>query len=184
MVMAMGVWCGAGYSNTDVTSPLSKYLKDGGKTIISFAGIYLMISIFLLGLVPIIFNMPYSGEFGKIFIFSALFLVATAVAAYLLSLFFTDAESVNLVVPVFSVGLIFLSGMSFPRECMPWIWQMCYYLFPCCPAITGYVKLNCLGASSADIHPEIVILTAQTLLYSLLILLLITYKKRVASDFK
>ena len=178
MVMAMGVWCGArhsyaakgeiGYSDTP---------QKAGKTILSFAGIYVIISIFLLGLVPQIFNMPYSGEIWEIFTFAALFLFATAVSAYFLATFFTDSESVNLVVPVFSVGLIFLSGMSFPRECMPWIWQMGYYIFPCCPAITGYIKLNCLEASLTVVMPEILVLVFQMLVYSLLVYFVLKLKR-------
>ena len=182
MVMAMGVWCGSHHSKTHHGHSFFEEITEACKTILAFAGIYVIISIFLLGLVPLIFNMPYSGEVWSIYTFAALFLIATATAGYFLATFFTDAESVNLVVPVFSVGLIFLSGMSFPRECMPWIWQMAYYIFPCCPAITGYIKLNCLGASLADIAPEISILAIQTLAYMLLIIVVKISKKRVVPD--
>ena len=182
MVMAIGVWCGSHYTKTPYSHSFFREIIEACKTILAFAGIYVIISIFLLGLVPLIFNMPYSGELWSIYSFAVLFLISTATAGYFLATFFTDAESVNLVVPVFSVGLIFLSGMSFPRECMPWIWQMAYYIFPCCPAITGYIKLNCLGASLADIAPEFSILAIQTLAYMLMIIVVKISKKRVVPD--
>lgn len=177
MIMAMGVWQGslAGKANRE----LLRHKSSPVKIILFATGFYLLVSIFVIGLAPLLFNLPYSGDIAGTMIFIALFLLATATAGYLLSTFFTDSESVNLVVPFFSIGLIFLSGMSFPRECMPWIWQMCYYIFPCTPAITGYIKLNSLGAEFGAVGREILILAIQTIAY-LLIGLFITYKKRRA----
>jgi len=177
MIMAMGVWQGtlAGKANRK----LLRHKSSPVKIILFATGFYLLVSIFVIGLVPLLFNLPYSGDIAGTMIFIALFLLATATTGYLLSTFFTDSESVNLVVPFFSIGLIFLSVMSFPRERMPWIWQMCYYIFPCTPAITGYIKLNSLGAEFGAVGREILILAIQTIAY-LLIGLFITYKKRRA----
>lgn len=139
-----------------------------GKSIfaaIYFTCAYSILSLFVLGVVPHLFNLPDYGKFLDLVPFIILFLLATSTFGYFLSSFFTDNESVNLIVPFFSIGLIFLSGMSFPRECMPWIWQMAYYIFPCTSGITGYIKLNSLGAPVDSVCTEAIILAAQCAIY-------------------
>ncbi len=166
MVMAMGVYTGAKERNERMKK---SYLMS---SIIGFISLYMIISCFVIGAVPIIFNLPNIGNPLHIFPFIFLFLFATALFATLLSYFFTDSESVNLIVPFFSVGLIFISGMSFPREAMPLFWQASYYLFPSSAAITGYIKLNSMGAPPISILPEILTLILQCFIYGILLFFL------------
>ena len=42
----------------------------------------------------------------------------------------------------FSVGLIFLSGVSYPLELMPWYWRAAHYVFPAAPGTLAFVKVN------------------------------------------
>lgn len=153
MIMAIGVYKGG---NT-----VGSYKK----TIQGFTTLYMVISLFVIGAVPIIFNLPNIGNPLLIFPFIFLFLLTTSLFGTLLSYYLPDSESVNLIVPFFSVGLIFISGMSFPREAIPLFWQAAYYIFPCSPAITGYIKLNTMGAPLAAVIPEIAILIIQGLIY-------------------
>ncbi|MBQ3522099.1 MAG: ABC transporter permease, partial [Bacteroidales bacterium] len=107
---------------------------------------------------------------------------ATAIFATLLSSFYTDSESVNLIVPFFSVGLIFISGISFPREAMPLFWQATYYLLPCAPAITGYIKLNSMGADIVAASHEIYTLVAQCFIYGTILYTVCKTKKAGPTD--
>lgn len=52
------------------------------------------------------------------------FLLATSFFGLTASLFFTDSDAPLLMIAFFSVGLIFLSGVSYPIELMPWYWKM------------------------------------------------------------
>ena len=61
----------------------------------------------------------------------------------------------------FSVGLIFLSGVSYPLELMPWYWRAAHYVFPAAPGTLAFVKVNSMGASMADIRAEYVTLWVQ-----------------------
>ena len=160
MVMAIGVFNGGKPDNK----------KRSPKNIILFYCIYLLISLFVTGIIPRIFNLPDLGNYLEIYLFAALFLFATALFSTVLSFFCPDSESINLIVPFFSIGLIFLSGISFPRESMPLIWQLAYYIIPCPAAITGYIKLNSMGADLYMLRPEIITLAAQSLVYGALIL--------------
>jgi len=173
--MAMGVWRGslAGRTKGELRHVSPSPMKD----ILIATGFYMLVAVFVIGVVPLMFNLPHSGNMLQSMIFMAIFLLATAAGAYLLSMLFTDSESVNLVVPFFSIGLIFLSGISFPRDCMPWFWQICYYIFPCSPGITGYIKLNSLGAPFESAEGEIILLGIQAAVYIALIIC-ITNRKR------
>lgn len=166
MVMAIGVYRGG--------KGLEYRFNSSGlwRDITGFTSLYMVISCFVIGAVPLIFNLPDIGNPLQIFPFIFLFLFVTALSATLLSHFFTDSESVNLIVPFFSVGLIFISGMSFPRESMPLFWQAAYYLFPSSPAITGYIKMTGMGADISAIKPEIIALLIQGAVYGTILYLI------------
>lgn len=80
----------------------------------------------------------------------------------------------------FSVGLIFLSGVSYPMELMPWYWKLVHYLIPAAPATMAYVKLNSMGASMSEIQPEYIILWVQCIFYFVTACLVYRYNIRKA----
>ena len=161
MVMAIGIFNG-GRTTLQKRSP---------KNIITFYTIYLILAIFVTGIIPRIFQLPNLGNFPEIIIFCALFLLATVLFSTVLSFFCPDSECINLIVPFFSIGLIFLSGISFPRESMYPFWQLAYYIIPCPAAITGYIKLSSMGADLYMLRPETVTLAAQCVVYGTVIFL-------------
>ena len=95
------------------------------------------------------------------------YLLATSFFGLTGALFFTDSESPVLMIPFFSVGLIFLSGVSYPLELIPWYWQAAHYALPAAPGVLAYVKINSMGASLHDIRREYIVLWAQCAVYFL-----------------
>ncbi|MEG2332618.1 MAG: ABC transporter permease, partial [Bacteroides sp.] len=93
------------------------------------------------------------------------YLLATSFFGLAASRWFTDSEAPILMIAFFSVGLIFLSGVSYPLELMPWYWQATHYLIPAAPATLAFVKVNSMGASMADIRTEYITLCIQTVVY-------------------
>lgn len=93
------------------------------------------------------------------------YLMATSFFGLAASRFFTDSEAPLLMIAFFSVGLIFLSGVSYPLELMPWYWRMMHYIIPAAPATLAFVKLNSMGADMADIQPEYITLWIQVVVY-------------------
>ena len=91
--------------------------------------------------------------------------------------YFTDSEAPLLMIAFFSVGYIFLSGVSYPLELMPWYWQAAHYVVPAAPAVLAFVKLNSMGGTLADIRPEMITLWIQVIVYFLLSLWV--FKKKV-----
>ena len=148
-----------------------------GKTFV-YMLLYAVFSLFLLGLIPLIFDLPDIGNTWNIIMLLIPFLMATSFFGLTASLFFTDSDAPLLMIAFFSVGLIFLSGVSYPLELMPWYWKLSHYLIPAAPATLAYVKLNSMGASMAGIHTEYITLWIQCAAYFLSACLVYRYNIR------
>lgn len=148
-----------------------------GKTFV-YILLYAVFSLFLLGLIPLIFDLPDIGNVWNIIMLLIPFLMATSFFGLTASLFFTDSDAPLLMIAFFSVGLIFLSGVSYPLELMPWYWKLSHYLIPAAPATLAYVKLNSMGASMAGIHTEYITLWIQCAVYFLSACLVYRYNIR------
>ncbi len=126
---------------------------------------YILLSLFIVGLVPLIFNLPALAHKWELMLFIWLLVITTSAFTGAVSPLFKDPEEVMLYVPFFSVGLIFLSGSSFPMNQIPHIWQIVHYLFPTSPGIIGYIKLNCMGGSLQHVVPQTIVLLVQLFVY-------------------
>ena len=148
-----------------------------GKTFV-YCSLYAVFSFFLLGLLPHFFSIPNIGNGLYIVLMMIPYLLATSFLGLAASRYFTDSEAPLLMIAFFSVGLIFLSGVSYPMELMPWYWKAAHYIFPAAPATLAFVKLNSMGASMADIPPEYITLWIQAVIY--FILSAWVYKKKLS----
>lgn len=150
-----------------------------GKTFV-YLILYAVFSLFLLGLIPLIFDLPAIGNAWNIVMLLIPFLLAGSFFGLSASVFFTDSDAPLLMIAFFSVGLIFLSGVSYPLELMPWYWKLSHYLIPAAPATLAYVKLSSMGASMAEIHAEYITLWIQCAVYFVLACLAYRYNIRKA----
>ncbi|WP_455608726.1 ABC transporter permease, partial [Bacteroides rodentium] len=141
----------------------------GGRTFVYFL-LYVVFSLFLLGLLPHLFSIPHIGSGKDIVTMMIPFLLGTSFLALAVSRWFTDSEAPLLMIAFFSVGYIFLSGVSYPLELMPWYWQAAHYLFPAGPAVLAFVKLNSMGGTLADVWPQMLTMWIQVLVYGTLAL--------------
>ena len=132
---------------------------------------YLLLSFFLTGAIPLIFNLPSLANKVELYLFLLLVILTTAAFTGAVTLPLRDPEEVMLYVPFFSIGLIFLSGASFPMVQIPHVWQLAHYIFPSSPAIIGYIQLNSMGGSLHNIAPQIGILTMQLIIYGTICIL-------------
>lgn len=169
MVIAMLTGEEAEQQRKGVYSTGARSLKDmlcivSGRTFV-YVMLYVVFSMFLLGLLPHIFSIPNIGSGWDIVTMVIPFLLATNFFALAVSRWFTDSEAPLLMIAFFSVGYIFLSGVSYPLELMPWYWQAAHYVFPVAPAVLAFVKLNSMGGSLADIWPQMLTLWIQVIIY-------------------
>lgn len=138
-----------------------------GKTLVYLA-FYTLFSVFLLGLLPLVFQLPHLAHPLSIIQLMIPYLLATSFFALACSVFFSDSDAPLLMIAFFSVGLVFLSGVSYPLELMPWYWQWTHYVVPAAPGTLAFVKLNSMGASMAEISQQYIILWVQCGVYFIL----------------
>lgn len=126
---------------------------------------YALFSVFLLGLLPLVFQLPHLAHPWEIAALMIPYILATSCFGLACSAFFSDSDAPLLLIAFFSVGLIFLSGVSYPLELMPWYWQWAHYVIPAAPGTLAFVKINSMGANMAEISQQYIVLWIQCIVY-------------------
>lgn len=174
LLMVIGMLSGDERSNRSITRFAQEGISWGrmSRVIIAKTFVYCMLyavfSFFLLGLMPVVFDLPNIGHTSDIVMLMIPYLLASCFFGLMASIFFTDSEAPLLMIAFFSVGLIFLSGVSYPLELMPWYWRAIHYVIPAAPGTLAFVKLNSMGADIREIAPEYITLWVQCIVYFLL----------------
>ena len=127
--------------------------------------IYSVFAVFFLGLLPLVFHLPHLGDSLDIIIMMIPYLFASVFFCLSLSPFYTDGDMPLFIIVFMSVPLVFLSGISYPLELMPWHWKIFHYLIPVAPATLAFVKLDCMGGDLSNIRPELINLWLQCFAY-------------------
>ena len=135
-----------------------------GKSVV-YVGFYALFSVFLLGLLPLLFDLPHLANPFILIQMLLPYLFASAFFGLACAPFFKDSDAPLLLIAFFSVGLLFLAGISWPLELMPWPWQLLHCLIPAPVGILAFVKANSMGANLADICREMMLLWGQCLVY-------------------
>lgn len=137
-----------------------------GKSVV-YVGFYAMFTIFLLGFLPLVFHLPHLASPLLLVQLMIPYLFATAFFGLSCSPFFKDSDAPLLLIAFFSVGLLFLSGISWPLELMPWPWRLLHCLLPAPVGVLAFVKANSMGADITDISREMMLLWGQCAVYFL-----------------
>lgn len=131
----------------------------------TYTVLYAIFAYFLIGLLPKIFSIPTIGNQWDVVMVLIPFFLASCFFGLTCSLVYTDSESPILMIAFFSVGLVFLSGISYPLELMPWYWKAVHYIIPAPTGVLAYVQVNSMGASLSQIKTEYIALWIQCLFY-------------------
>lgn len=116
--------------------------------------LYVVVCIWALAIVPKLFALPQVGDGGTILLFVLPYLFACIFFSMTLSGFMTSRESPMLIFVFTSVILLFISGVSWPKEAIPPFWRAAGYLFPSTPGIQGFIRINTSGASLSEVAHE------------------------------
>ena len=133
----------------------------------SYFTIYLLMAAYTTMLIPHLFGLVQIVSFSNLMALVIPFLLATIFFGMMLSCLVRYRENVLLLVVFTTVPLLFLSGISWPQSAMPGAWQSVAMLFPSTFGIRGFVRLNTMGATLADIRTEYTALWVQPILYFL-----------------
>ena len=116
--------------------------------------IYLPVCIYVLDLVPMIFDLPHIGQLSDYLMFILPMLIASALLAITISVFVTERESSMLVVVFTSVVFLVISGLTWPRYAMNSFWQLVGDCIPATWGIEGFIRMNSNGSVLAqESHP-------------------------------
>lgn len=168
MMITMAMRLGEEKVNKTTRPQVNKSYKIVLGKAITNVMIYIVFSVFFLGLLPLIFHLPHLGNYLDIMIMMIPYLFATAFFCLCLAPFFTDADMPLFLIVFMSVPLVFLTGISYPLELMPWHWKILHYLFPVAPATLAFVKLDCMGGDLSNVRPEMINLWIQCVVYFVL----------------
>ena len=135
-----------------------------GKTL-TYVVLYGVFAFFLVGMLPFIFDIPHHASWGALVALLIPYILGTSFLGLALSRWYTDAEAPILFIAFFSIGLIFLSGVSYPLELIPWYWRAVHYVIPAAPAVLAYVQTSGMGATLYDICPQLLALWGQVVVY-------------------
>ena len=116
--------------------------------------LYIIVCIWALAVVPKLFSLPQVGEPWTVMLFVLPYLFACIFLSMTLSGFMTSRESPMLVFVFTSVILLFISGVSWPKEAIPPFWKVVGYLFPSTPGIQGFIRINTSGATLSEVAHE------------------------------
>lgn len=138
---------------------------------LAFFSLYLLWSVYLLGFIPWLFNLPHIGNPFTLLEFVVPFLLATIFFSMTASVFVPSREIQMVLLLFFSLILLFLSGISWPQSAISGVWKVFSWLFPATFGIQAYFKINTMGASIHEVGFEQIGLWIQTAVYFITTLL-------------
>lgn len=118
--------------------------------------VYLVMGFWVLFIVPRIFSLTQIASKVELMLFLFPFLLACIFFSIAGSFLSKEREQPFLLFVFTSVPLMFISGISWPREGIADYWIAFSRIFPSTHGIDGFVKLNNLGATLRDVLPEYV----------------------------
>lgn len=138
--------------------------------------LYVVVCIWVLAIVPKLFSLPQVGDPLTILLFILPYLFACIFFAMTMSGFMTTRESPMLLFVFTSVILLFISGVSWPKEAIPPFWQIVGYAFPSTPGIQGFIRINTSGATLNEVVHEYHTLWVQAGIYFITACLIYRYQ--------
>ncbi len=120
-----------------------------------YAAIYGVTCTYILALHYRLFHFPMNGTTGAVLGFMAAYLAACIALGLAVSTLFRYRENSLLLLLWTSIPLLMLSGVSFPREGIPgWLYAF-GQIFPSSHGVEGFIRVQSMGASLAEVLPEI-----------------------------
>lgn len=109
---------------------------------LSYFLVYVLVSFYVLHIVPRLFSLNQIGQPGSLVLFVAPYLAACIFFAMTTSIAIRNRETCMLIFVFTSVPLLFISGISWPGAAIPPFWKYVSYIFPSTFGINGFVKIN------------------------------------------
>lgn len=165
-------------------APIMRNRRGSFRIIFGKALCYMMfygvMSVYLLWVIPSVFNLPRMGDPLNIIAFMLPYLTACIFFGMSISVFVKEKETAYILVAFTSLIFLFISGLSWPGCAVPWYWKSISYLFPSTFGLQGFVKINSMGATLPDLRLECIGLMVQICVY--FVLTTLVYRHRVKTE--
>lgn len=116
---------------------------------------YIPIMIYVLIIIPKYFNIPQLVESPmKVVWFITPFLLAVILLGMTIGVFFNNRENAIPFYIFMSVPMLLMTGLPWPREAMPAVWEMISHIIPSTDAANGFARMMTMGSSMAEISME------------------------------
>ena len=125
--------------------------------------VYIPVAVYVLGVVPRIFQLNQIGDPWTLALFILPFLIACIFFAMTISGLIRHREASIVLIVFSSVPLLFISGISWPGSAVPDFWKAVSFAFPSTFGINGFVAINNTGAHLSDVRMEWYFLWVQAL---------------------
>ena len=135
-----------------------------GKSLAYFM-IYAVIAAYLTLVIPRIFGFTTLLSGGSLLALMVPYILSCIFFGMMLSCLVRYRENVLLLVVFTTVPFLFLAGISWPQSSMPGVWRGIATLIPSTFGVRGFVRLNTMGATLADVRVEYQALWIQTVVY-------------------
>lgn len=127
--------------------------------------VYVVVSVYVLVIVPRIFELNQIGLPGDLLLFMLPYLAACIFFSMTASIAIRNRETCMLIFVFTSLPLLFISGVSWPGAAIPDFWRYFSYIFPSTFGINGFIKINNMGATLNEIAFEYKALWLQAGIY-------------------
>ena len=130
-----------------------------------YALIYAVTCTLVLGLLYRLFHFPMNGDPWTVGIFMVAYMSACIAMGIAVSTLFRYRENSLLLLLWTSIPMLMVSGVSFPREGIPeWLYNL-GQLLPSSHGVDGFIRVQTMGASTAEVFGEIKWLIILTIVY-------------------
>ena len=146
-----------------------------GKSMCYFM-IYAVMGTYMTLCVPRFFGFTSMLHYSDLFGLMLPYVLACIFFGMMISCVVRYRENVMLLVVFTSVPMLFLTGVSWPKSCIPGYWQGISWLLPSTFGIRGFLALNSMGGRLHDIRPEYQALWIQALAYFFVTCLVYRYQ--------
>ena len=174
LVLGIGLSAGTARENNRYHEliPIDRHYQGifriiGGKFFCYFM-IYAVMGAYLTMAVPYFFSFPQLAQWQYLLPLLLPYVLACIFFGMIVSCIVRYRENVMLLVVFVSLPQLFLTGISWPQQSIPAIWQRISWLFPSTFGVRAYVRMQSMGATLDDVSIEYYSLWIQTIFYFLI----------------
>ncbi|MEZ4386300.1 MAG: ABC transporter permease [Candidatus Krumholzibacteriia bacterium] len=153
LLIGIGLLAGTAREDGERPGSAGSFASTLGRMLAYFA-IYFVHALFYFAVLFRVFHLPYRGDLGTTLAFTVPFLLAAIGLAMIIANLFRNRETALQVLLFTSLPALFLSGFAWPIEMVPaWLHPLAG-LIPSTAGIVGFLRVNQMGATLAQVAPE------------------------------